>query len=228
MRGFVPMRHMSYCRCLFVAAAAHSGARTVARSRECKRGRRVAAYVFHYQHPLSSPRDIAFVFKLNPSSTPPAPPFLATSVAVLHRLTVRVQVLVAGDAATAAATAAASQLSDGTCRMCRLQISRYVRLYAQDEAVFSQEDFQHLPRAFSSALVSARPHRRDPSHPLPGLCEPPVWHPRYRLVPPAGSSSPAPCLPATSHAAQAVLLTSTPLAPPSCTRNQALAPPACS
>jgi hypothetical protein len=41
--------------------------------------------------------------------------------------------------------------------MCRLQISRYVRLYAQDEAVFSQEDFQHLPRAFSSALVSARP-----------------------------------------------------------------------
>lgn len=133
------------------------------------------AYVFHYQHPRSSPRDVAFVFK----------------------------VLVAGDAATAAA----SQLPDGTCSMCQLQISHYVRLDAQGEAVFSQEDA--LARAITSnichalvpalkpapvpeaspALDSAHPHRRDPSYPLPGLCEPPVWHPGYPMVPPAGGAS---------------------------------------
>ncbi len=120
------------------------------------------------------------------------------------------QVLVAGDAATVAA----SQLPDGTCRTCQLQISHYVRLDAQGEAVFSQEDA--LSRAITSnichslvpalkpvpapeaspAAESAYPHRHDPACPLPLLSEPPMWHPGYPLVPPAGASLPSlPSLP---------------------------------
>ena len=111
------------------------------------------------------------------------------------------QVLVAGDAATVAA----SLLPDGACRMCQLQISHYVRLDAQSEAVFSQEDA--LSRAITSNIChtlvpalkpppapeaapapgSAR-SRREPSYPPHMLSEPPTWHPHpgYNFVPPAG------------------------------------------
>ena len=120
----------------------------------------------------------------------------------VSRLT-RAQVLVAGDAVSVAA----SLLPDGTCKMCQLQMSHFVRLDAQGEAIFSQEEA--LARAITSniihslvpalkppptpaptpapALDSARPPRLDPSYPPPLLPEQPVWHPHYPLVPPAGA-----------------------------------------
>lgn len=140
------------------------------------------AYVFHYQHPRSSPPDVVFVLKA----------------------------LVADDAATVAA----SQLPDGACRMCQLQISHYVRLDAQGNAVFSQEDA--LARSIACnichslvpalkppaapeappAVDSAHQHRHDATYPMPMISEPPSWHPGYPLVPPAGVSDLYPSGPA--------------------------------
>ena len=147
--------------------------------------------------------------------------------------------LVAGDSATVAA----SQLPDGACRMCQLQISHYVRLDAQGDAVFSEEAAltrsvatgichslvpalkpRSTPEA-SPAADSARSHRHEPSYPtLPG----PSW-PGYSLVPPAGALSrhveiqtATPC-----DSLQVVHLTCTPLALPCCLATQASLPMAC-
>lgn len=111
--------------------------------------------------------------------------------------------LVAGDAATVAA----SLLPDGACRMCQLQTSHYVRLDAQGQAVFSQEDalaravasnICHAlvpalkptpPPEAASALESAHSQRRDPSYPPHMMPEPPMWQPGCPLVPPAGAAA---------------------------------------
>ena len=152
---------------------------------------------------------------------------------------VLLQALVADDAATVAA----SQLPDGTCRMCQLQISHWLRLDAQGDAVFSQED--GLARSITSnicqslvaalkppaapeappAVDSAHHHRQHPSYPTPMLSEPSSWHPGYPVVPPVGMYRLVVSC-ACSHALQAGL-TFTPLAPLSCLVIQASAQAAC-